>query len=505
MYGKRDRGSLERVTTHPLPEKTQQAKEQTEETYNAYTLVTREGPPPLCYLPIKIHGHPLRALIDSGSNRTLLGKEGIAVVRHLQLPTEQDRISRIRTADSRITEIRERIDLKCELKGYERSIIAYMLPNLVVPCILGVDFLRTFELIIDFVRAEWHFAADPSTRYSCRIDDLVEKGNDTVCSGISELTYSQEEHLRHFIKTKIPDSLQNPGITSLTQHIIDVGDNAPIKQRCYLVSPKVQEAIRDEVDKMLAAGFIEPSFSEWSNPLVMVKKANGKYRFCLDFRKVNSISRKDAYPLPNMTGILDKLRSAHYISTIDLSQAYFQIPLAEKCREITAFSVPGKGLYHFTRMPYGITGAPATFQRLLDKLIGPEMEPYAFTYLDDIVIATPTFEQHLEWLQRVIDKIDAAGLTINLEKCEFCRSQVKYLGFLVHKDGLKIDPEKMQPIMEYPAPKNLKQLRRLLGMASWYRRFLPQFATITEPFTRLLKKNKRWEWGDDQQKALEEL
>jgi len=156
---------------------------------------------------------------------------------------------------------------------------------------------------------------------------------------------------------------------------------------------------------MLAAGIIEPSFSEWSNPIMMVKKPNGKYWFRLDFRRVNSVSNKNAYPLPNINGILDKLRSALYISMIDLSQAYFQIPLAKDSHEITAFSVPGEGLYHFTRMSYGLTGAPATFQGLLDKLIGPEMEPHAFAYLDNTVIVTPTFEEHLEWLERVLNKI----------------------------------------------------------------------------------------------------
>ncbi|KMQ92870.1 reverse ribonuclease integrase [Lasius niger] len=172
--------------------------------------------------------------------------------------------------------------------------------------------------------------------------------------------------------------------------------------------------------------------------------------------------QRRTYPLPNMNGILDKLRSARYISTIDLSQAYFQIPLAKESREITVFSVPGKGLYHFTRMPYELTEAPATFQRLLDKLIGPEMEPHAFAYLDDIVIVMPTFEEHLTWLDRVLSKIFAAGLTINPDKCEFCRSQVRYLGFIVQKEGLTVDPEKARPILEYPAPRNIKQLCRFL-------------------------------------------
>jgi len=206
-----------------------------------------------------------------------------------------------------------------------------------------------------------------------------------------------------------------------------------------------------------------------------------------------------------MNGILDKLRAARYISTIDLSQAYFQIPLAKESREITAFSVPGKGLYHFTRMPYGLTGAPATFQRLLDRLIGLEMEPFAFVYLDDIVIVTPTFEEHMIWLRKVLDRITSAGLTVNPDKCEFCRSQVRYLGFIVQREGLTVDPEKTRPILEYPAPRNIKQLRRFLGMSSWYRRFIPQFATLSEPLTRLLKKGKRWGWGDEQVRAFDRI
>lgn len=285
----------------------------------------------------------------------------------------------------------------------------------------------------------------------------------------------------------------------------NVGGHAPIRQRCYLVSPKVREAIHAEVDRMLSEGIIEPSESEWANPIVMVRKPNGKYRFCIDFRKVNKISKKDAYPLPHMTGILDKLRVARYISTIDLSQAYHQIPLERGSREITAFSVPGKGHYHFTRMPYGLTGAPAMFQRLVDKIIGPEMEPHAFAYLDDIMVAIPTFEEHLEWVSRVLRKVHGAGLTINLEKSEFCRAEVKYLGFRVEKEGLKVDPEKVQPILAYPASTNIKQLRRFMGMASWYRRFISDFAAAVGPMTRLLRKNARWEWGTEQRTTFEKI
>lgn len=156
-------------------------------------------------------------------------------------------------------------------------------------------------------------------------------------------------------------------------------------------------------------------------------------------------------------------------------------------------------------MPYGLTGAPATFQRLLDRIIGPEMESFAFAYLDGIVIVTPTFEEHMVWLTKVLDKITAADFTVNPDKCEFCRAQVRYLGFIVQRDGLAVDPEKTRPILEYPAPQNIKQLRRFIRMSSWYRKFIPQFATLSEPLTRLLKKGKRWEWGDDQVRVFDRI
>lgn len=503
LFGKRGRESLERAAATPEELGEARTVNATPEMTLSYSMADPRDSlelPPLHYFPVIIGQNSLKALVDSGSSRTLLGAQGIEIVRRLNLPIRK-KITRIRTANGQIAKAREEIEIPFSLKGRTRTISACLLPDLAVSCLVGIDFLRVFGIVVDYGTPEWSFRDDHAVRYFFELPDSETR----VCCGLPELTPSQSERLTLFLKSKIPEATENPGVTSLTEHIIDVGQHRPIKQRCYLVSPKVQEAIRDEVDKMLEAGIIEPSFSEWSNPIVMVKKPNGKYRFCLDFRKVNSVSKRDAYPLPNMNGILDKLRSAKYISTLDLSQAYFQIPLAKESREITAFSVPGKGLYHFTRMPYGLTGAPATFQRLLDKLIGPEMEPHAFAYLDDIVIVTPTFEEHLEWLERVLKKIFAAGLTINPAKCEFCRPQVRYLGFIVQRDGLTVDPDKVQPILEYPAPRNIKQLRRLLGMSSWYRRFIPQFATLSEPLTRLLRKNQRWEWTEDQVRAFEQI
>jgi len=152
---------------------------------------------------------------------------------------------------------------------------------------------------------------------------------------------------------------------------------------------------------MEAEGIIEPSTSAWSSPIVIVRKKDGKPRFCIDFRKVNEVTNRDAYPLPHISATLDKLRGAKYLSTIDLKQGYWQVPLAQKSRPITAFTVPGRGLMQFTVMPFGLHSAPVTFQRLLDTILGPELEPHAFVYLDDIIVVSTTFDDHLCHLKKV--------------------------------------------------------------------------------------------------------
>ena len=156
---------------------------------------------------------------------------------------------------------------------------------------------------------------------------------------------------------------------------------------------------------MHRAGVIERSASGWCHEPVIQKKSDGKYRFCIDFRDLNVRSKKDAYPIPNMDAILNRLRRAKYISKVDLKNAYYQIPLDEESRKYTAFAVPGSGLWQFKRMPFGLTNAPATFQRLIDSLFGPEMEPHIFGYLDDIIIAIDIFEERQKWLEIVLTKI----------------------------------------------------------------------------------------------------
>lgn len=457
----------------------------------------------LLFVTFHVSGQPIQALLDGGSTRSYVSAETENLLRSLNIPVMKARHGSVVMAAGQKSIARDRIRFPIVFYGVNREITTRVLPSLTFDCIVGLDFLNAFSIIVDHDNFTWWFKERPEEVFP--FERAYRAGSSPECNGILILNDEQITRLKEVLDAEILSPVGVTGGTDLIRHDIDVGGHPAIRQRSHRVSPKVQEAINTEVEKMLADKVIEPSQSEWASPIVMVLKPNGAYRFCIDFREVNRVSKRDAYPLPRMDSILDKLRSARYISTIDLSQAYFQVSLTERSREITAFIVPGKGLFHFLRMPFGLTGAPATFQRLLDRLIGPELEPHAFAYLDDIIIVAETFDEHLYWLRIVLRIIREAGLIINLEKSKFCCSEVKYLGFVVNENGLQVDPDKIQPVINYPVPTNLKDLRKLIGMGSWYRRFIPNFSTVMEPLNKLLRKNEPWKWTEEQELAFLEL
>lgn len=459
--------------------------------------------PGLIYSTVDIVGNRFKALIDSGASKTFVGPSIRKIAKKNALFVNKNITAKVTTPLGHTEEIRETIQIPIKLQKRVRVIEARFLESLDQDCILGLDALHDFGIIADFSNFTYTFSSKPFDRYTFekRFKETTEKTES--CYGLRELSSTEENMLQKFLEAEIPKTPEKLGTTSLVVYSIDVNGHPAIKQRPYPQSSVKEKALFAEVDKMLDNDIIERSSSDWSSPILMVRKPNNTYRFCLDLRKVNAVTKKDAYPLPLMTSILDKLRVARYISTIDLSQAFFQIPLEEKSREITAFAVPGKGLYQFKRLPYGLTNSPAVFQRLVDTLIGPELQPNVYSYIDDLIIVTETFEDHLRWLKIVFDKLKHANLAINEEKCKFCQSEVKYLGFIVNKNGLQVDPGKTAPIREYPAPRTLKQVRRFVGMTSWYRKFIENFASLMEPISRLLKTKQHWEWGCEQQTAFE--
>lgn len=294
------------------------------------------------------------------------------------------------------------------------------------------------------------------------------------------------------------------GRTKLINHGIDVGEAKPIKQRFYPVSPAVEKVMFREIDRMLALGVIEESTSPWSSPMRLVLKPD-KVRLCLDARKFNNVTKKDAYPLPNIEGIFSRLPKANLISKLDLKDAYWQIGLTEEAKPLTTFTVPGRPLYQFVVMPFGLRTAPQTMCRLMDQLIPADLRYSVFGYLDDLIIVSEDVSSHLTSVVRIAEEFRKANLTLNISKSAFCVTEVKYLGFIIGHGEMKTDPEKVEAIRNWPVPKNVKQVRGFLGLAGWYRRFIDNFSSLVFAITELLSTKRKYRWTDEAQAAFEKI
>lgn len=294
------------------------------------------------------------------------------------------------------------------------------------------------------------------------------------------------------------------GQTSVVTHHINTGDARPIRRRPYRVSQTERGVIQREVDEMLKRDVIEPSSSPWASPIVLVKKKDGSWRFCVDYRHLNKITKKDVYPLPRIDDALDCLHGASYFSSIDLRSGYWQIAVDDKDREKTAFVTPD-GLYQFKVMPFGLCNAPATFERMMDSLLRGFKWTTCLCYLDDVVVYSPTFDTHLQRLSDILGLFRRAGLQLNSKKCHFGCRQIKILGHLVDSTGVQPDPEKIRAVTDFPTPRSVHDVRSFIGLCSYFRRFVKDFAAIARPLTDLLKKDAAFSWGQAQASAFSAL
>ncbi|KZS20305.1 Uncharacterized protein APZ42_013048, partial [Daphnia magna] len=322
-----------------------------------------------------------------------------------------------------------------------------------------------------------------------------------------KLSESQQERMLSVLKRRnrcFPTSKRAIGHTKEAMHFINTGDASPIRCNPYRVSAFERRIIADKVEEMLEDGIIKESHSPWSSPVVLIKKAKtGDYRVCVDFRRLNAVTKCDVYPLPRIDDVLDRLAGANFFSCLDLASGYWQVPVAPEDQEKTAFITPD-GLYSFVRLPFGLNCAPATFQRLMDKVLAGLKWNMCLVYLDDILIFGKTFDEHLARLDMVLKAVECANLTLNVDKCIFGASVVSHLGHVINAEGIHPESEKVRALTEMPV-KNLKSLRAFLGLASFYRRFIPDFATIAQPLQSLLKKNAVWNWTDKQEAAKKEI
>uniref|UniRef100_A0A8R7U829 Reverse transcriptase domain-containing protein n=1 Tax=Triticum urartu TaxID=4572 RepID=A0A8R7U829_TRIUA len=255
---------------------------------------------------------------------------------------------------------------------------------------------------------------------------------------------------------------------------------------------------------MLKAGLITPSISPFSSPVLLVKKKDLTRRFCVDFRHLNAITVKNTYPLPVIDELLDELAGSKWFSKLDLRAGYHQIRLRPEDEEKTAFKTH-QGHFQFRVLPYGVTGGPAMFQGGMNTMFGPLLRKGVLVFMDDILMHSATFPDHLLLLRQVLSILKANNLRAKLSKCTFAQNIISYLGHQISEAGVSTLPDKIQAVTTWPQPESVKELRGFLGLAGYYRKFVRNFGIISRPLTDLLRKNSLFVWTNVTEEAFQEL
>jgi hypothetical protein len=286
------------------------------------------------------------------------------------------------------------------------------------------------------------------------------------------------------------EDIEKLSATTAATHSIDTGDHAPIRLRPYRVPQAMQSQIKNEISKMIEGGIIEPAESPWCAPLVPVVKKDGQLRLCVDYRRLNAITRKDSYPLPLIDEILDALGGCQVYSTLDARSGYWQVPLAtEEDKDKTAFVIPGGGHYRFKVMPFGLCNASSTFQRMMEKVFAEHLWQFVIVFIDDIIIHSQGLLEHLQHLCQAFDCCRRYNVQLKPSKCFIAYRELEYLGFKLSSAGIQAAPRKVDAIRNAPVPTNAKEVKSFIGLASYYRRFVPHFVHIARPLNELVKKN----------------
>lgn len=285
------------------------------------------------------------------------------------------------------------------------------------------------------------------------------------------------------------------GLTHLAEHAIDTGDAAPIKQAPRRTPIAFEGEDQKALENLQKQGAIRPSTSPWASPIVLVRKKDGSVRPCVDYRRLNAVTKKDAFPIPRMEDCLDAVAGAVYFSTVDITSAYHQVPVKAEDIQKTAF-VTKYGLYEFITMPFGLSNSPGTFQRVMEMALRGLQWTSCLIYLDDVIIFGRTLSEHNERLDSVLSRLGEAGLKLKPSKCHFLQKEVAFLGHVVSKEGVLPNPDNVAKLVGWPRPKTVTNVRALLGLGSYYRRFIPNFSKLANPLTQLTKKNESFVWTE---------
>lgn len=467
---------------------------------------------PLHFLPVFYDDCKLIAMIDSGAEVNVIGQDLVNRLGCLQMKLGNLRLH----GCGGVSLTSKWVKLWLRLtNGQACMVTAVVSPEFGTALILGSPFLHDVEANIDFGSGliSTKFGAMPCVsarslgdsnsaflaQVSVSKEEDVEVLNELL--GKSNLSGNERERVKDLLCEFSSLWAGNPrGATNVLRHQIRLSNVRPIRQKPRRFTPEQNKIIDDEVKKMLSAGVIRPSQSPYAHEVVLVKKKTGDWRFCIDFRRLNDMTIADEHPLPRIQDLVRSIRNSKYFVALDLRSGYWQVLMEDNSIPFTAFR-SHLGLYEFTVMPFGLKTAPATFSRLMDKVIGDMYWDGVCVYLDDVLIYGETFGEVLTKLREVLTRLRAAGLTLALNKSEFFPHRLLYLGYIIEDGMLKPNPARVEALNKIKAPTNVSEVRSLLGCFGYLRQFIPKYAQLSEPINQLLRKGTKFRWTEVHERA----
>lgn len=399
-------------------------------------------------------------------------------------------------------------DIEVTIGGATTTLPVLAAEDLRPELVLGLDWCQREDAVLDFSRRCVHFGRHPrQTAYWDRRGHEPPTPSEppNVAVGLSEERRPEFQLLLEQFASLFTEA--GPMTTTpATNHEIRLTDRKPIAVAPHRYSQQTQRQIFEQVEEMLAAGVVEPSTSPYSSPVVMIRKKDGTPRFCVDYRRVNQVTESLPTRLPVISEALRDLGRACVFSTIDLRSGYWQIPMAEESKPVTAFTTPDGAAYQFRVMPFGLKNAPGTFQRLMaQEVLAGYLHHFALVYLDDIIVYSTAEEEHLYHLRLVFERLERYGLKCAPAKCRFGDRTTKYLGFVVSDTYNSPHPDYMKKVLEASRPNTRRQVRKFMGLCNWIRDYLPRFAELAAPITDLLATRRPFRWTTEADAAFQRV